>query len=719
MLIVFLLFSWALSGTAGATPDKKVVVVIIDGLWQGGITPELAPNLTRLQALGAVGVMNHNSLGAKTEVNAYLTIGAGSKASAPFTRVRAFEIDEAFGEDLQQATGRDLYVRHFGVEPQGALVVPQMPQMKRAAEQANYRLQPGLLGDAVHDLDGRTAVLGNSDQGRNPHRPAALIAMDGTGIVDSGSFRTAQVQDETRPYGVRTDMQALYQEFLKVQKQAELIVLDIGDTSRLHAVKDVITTEQMERAYQAALQDADRLIGDLLPHVGADLMLAVISPLKNQLPDAATLSPVLIAGGDIAPGSLLTSGTTKRAGLIANYDLAPTFVQMLGGDPLEYHFLGQPITAIEMAPGEAMAQLDQIVADMLLPSGVRSLLIKPWLNVWIGVAGVILLGTIFRQTWLHLLTPLAELLLLFPLVWLYVPLFNPATRQDIMLYSVVLALTAWGGMRLIAQPLLRCGLLASLVVLTLLGDMLLGAPLMKESVFSYDPVVGARYYGIGNEYMGLLLGAALLLLNVLLAVRPRHMKLYTLLLFFAIVWLFAAPSFGTNAGGAIAAAVGGVYTFLQLSPVKMTLRRWLWLACGALSGVGLLFALNLGGEQTHIGRAAELLIGGHYGEVLQIAVRKMELNLHLLRVSAWGKLLILFSAILLVWRMRGAKTPFLLHNFKTQIVTAGAAFLVNDSGVVAAAIILLFAVVPLLSIREQNLDILPTEQQAPQEWTTR
>lgn len=722
MLMLLLLCSLLLPGTVSAAPGhphKKVVIVVIDGLWQGAMSASATPNLTRLQQIGAVGVMNHNTLGRKTDVNTYLTIGAGSKASAPIDFVRAYGLQEVVREEPRPATGRELYLRHFGHAPQGELVVPQIPQIKAAAQNANYTLLPGQLGDAVHDLGGKTAVLGNTDHGAQAHRPAALIAMDSTGSVDKGSLENTLMADGTRPFGVRTDYKALHEQFLKVQAGADLIVLETGDAGRVYAMRDLMTHEQAERAYRQAIEEADGLIGDLLPQVGPNLILAVISPVNNPLPAAPSLSPVILAGGEIPAGSLLTSGTTKREGLIANYDLAPTFVQAMGGDPKDYSFLGQPVTAQPVrGTVDARTQLDSIVDNMLLPSGMRSLLVRPWLNIWIGAAVLILFGTIFRQAWLRYVTPLAELLLIFPLVWLYVPLLNPQTGQDITMDTAMLAIGAWVGLQWIRQPLQRFGVLAGLTVATLLGDMLLGAPLMKESVFSYDPVVGARYYGIGNEYMGLLLGAALLLLNVLLALYPGKGKWGTLLLFFAIVCLFAAPSFGTNAGGAMAAAIGGSYAFLQVCNVRMTLKNWLWIGGGAVFGLALLFALNFGGEQTHIGRATALVIGGNFGEVWQILERKVELNLHLLRVSAWGKLLLLFIATLLVWRIRGRRTPFLLHNFKTQLVTAGAAFLVNDSGVVAAAIILLFAVVPLLSIREQNLDILPTEQ-APQEWTTR
>ena len=43
-----------------------------------------------------------------------------------------------------------------------------------------------------------------------------------------------------------------------------------------------------------------------------------------------------------------------------------------------------------------------------------------------------------------------------------------------------------------------------------MGDGLTGTTLVSQSVLSAYALAGIRFYGIGNEYMGLLLGGALL-----------------------------------------------------------------------------------------------------------------------------------------------------------------------------------------------------------------
>ena len=90
-------------------------------------------------------------------------------------------------------------------------------------------------------------------------------------------------------------------------------------------------------------------------------------------------------------------------------------------------------------------------------------------------------------------------------------------------------------------------------------DGLLGGHLIRQSFLGYDPIIGARYYGIGNEYMGVVIGAVLLMVAAWLEwKRPtgRWVKIGTAFLFVFLVLYFAAPFWGTNAGGALAASAG-------------------------------------------------------------------------------------------------------------------------------------------------------------------
>ncbi|HEU4964987.1 MAG TPA: hypothetical protein VFV52_14165 [Bacilli bacterium] len=776
-LLVLLLLLSGVGQSAGATSPrpllaKKAVLLLIDGLRLQDIKPDTTPHLWQMARQGAVGVMNHNVLGARHDANLYLTLGAGSKGATPFSRVEAYGAGEQVRTEAFVVTGRDLYERHLGRAPAGEIVLPQLPQMWEQEERYGYAVKPGLLGDAIHALDGRTAVLGNADFGTDVHRPAVLIAMDGQGTVDAGDLQAGLVPDGTRPYGVRTDVERLYRSYQAVKRDADLVVIESGDLLRLFRERSLMNEGQRERAYLQTLQEADELVGRMLTEAQQDpsLLLTVVSPIKHPDADASPLSPILMVGGQMTPGSLLTSSTTKREGLIADYDIAPTIVQQLGGDPNKFEFLGQPAETIVLEKGSwegglgaaskeanatevvkvsdeqkgsgievtsntnntnlhayagSLAVLANIEHDMLIPNQSRKWLVTPWVDTWIALACLILLAQLLRPRWLRFLQPVAEWMMTLPLAWLIVPLFDPQTVGSNILHALGLAVAIWFCLLTIPQPIRRIGTLAGVTAATLLGDVLTGGALLKHSVLSYDPIVGARYYGIGNEYMGVLLGSLMLSLNIWLvgrgnsnigvfaARRPFTTRLPYLLavaLCLTTLYLFAAPTLGTNAGGALAGAVGFTYALLRFSRIRFTARTWLWLGVAACGVALAMFGLNAwrpSGEQTHIGRFAGQLLAGDFTDAYGIVSRKFLLNFHLLRVSAWGKLFLLFLAVLAVWEVqqkfgkRGkrelATNPFPKTNLHTVLVLALAAFFFNDSGVVAAALALLYAVVPLLS----------------------
>ena len=51
--------------------------------------------------------------------------------------------------------------------------------------------------------------------------------------------------------------------------------------------------------------------------------------------------------------------------------------------------------------------------------------------------------------------------------------------------------------------------LASVTALVIAADALTGGALARSSVLGHSTLIGARFYGVGNEFMGVLLGAAL------------------------------------------------------------------------------------------------------------------------------------------------------------------------------------------------------------------
>src|SRR5262249_45109782 len=97
------------------------------------------------------------------------------------------------------------------------------------------------------------------------------------------------------------------------------------------------------------------------------------------------------------------------------------------------------------------------------------------------------------------------------------------------------------------------------------GDILLGGHSLALALLSDFPVTGIRFYGIGAEYMGVLLGMGLMLVPWAAALRGRERLegpgwALAWVVWLAIIFLLGWPGLGAKFGGALTALVGVLAT---------------------------------------------------------------------------------------------------------------------------------------------------------------
>ena len=282
-------------------------------------------------------------------------------------------------------------------------------------------------------------------------------------------------------------------------------------------------------------------------------------------------------------------------------------------------------------------------------------------------------------------------MLLFPLVAPPPPGLQALT---FLLASLMLAFLARiGGGRV--RPVRT---LLQLLALTLALDTVFHSGLAANSALSGFYVSGIRFYGIGNEYMGLLIG------SVLMSVPKKILGRAGL----ATVLLLGLSFWGANAGGAMAATVA---FFVANPPFPITGK---WRGRLPVIGAGGMLAAILvavllaaierllpGDFQSHIGRAASG--GPHLWS--EIIIRKLAMNLRL-AANPWTLLGVfgMVGALGLLNRGRaGERVRETLRrddDLSSRVPAAGlgalAALIFNDSGIVAAVLLLapvLFTVV--------------------------
>ena len=262
----------------------------------------------------------------------------------------------------------------------------------------------------------------------------------------------------------------------------------------------------------------------------------------------------------------------------------------------------------------------------------------------------------------------------------------------------LLTVAAWLAERAVSLGALR--LVAVVTLLVLGGDVLTGSALQLGSVFGQNPIIGGRFYGLGNTSFALY-GLAVLVVVGWVAAWGRSVVarlsagLAAVVLVVALA-VEALPALGADFGGPPGLLLGGLVVVASAAGVRLTRGRVLVavVGAGALAAVvAVLDWLRPAESRTHLGEFVQSVVSGEAGAVVG---RKLAQNVA--NLASPPLLAIAMATVVLVvvawrtgWRPVDAGTVVL----RGAAVMAVVAFLVNDSGLVIPAFVAL-VLAPLL-----------------------
>ncbi|NLY88024.1 MAG: hypothetical protein GX085_00115 [Firmicutes bacterium] len=709
-------------------PGKKAVVLFLGGLSFADWQAAEMPHFKALAERGAVGLMNVRTAGAFGPENAYATFNAGERALGSPEAGEVLQTGEAY----EMSTAGEVFARRTGgTPPPGALLVMDWPRLFKNNTALPIVLGLGTFGETMAQGGVRVAVLGNADTPAGPGREIALAAMNTSGIVPRGEVDSGLSRpNPLRPWGLETDYRRLHAALVGLLPEADCLLVELGDSSRVEKYRDYLLPGRRRECRLQALAAADRFLGALLAEIDLDrtvLFIVTPYPSRDAVDQGDTLTPVLAAGPGFERG-LLFSPSTRQPGIIAFSDLAATlFAAFRIKSPPG--FPGRPLTCVpEDFPIQTLVEKNHRVVRV---NNARGPVLKGFVLIQIALFLLVLLFILHprfrRPRFFSLLQFLLSGITGIPLGLLVLPWFGTPGVPGITIFLLAVVFGAgWAGkMRIFHGQKTRAtipallGLVTSLAVLV---DIFRGSPLMSHSLLGFSPVGGARYYGIGNEYLGVLLGGSVTGLTFLWdqagrgvpaargKIHPCIMPVISAILY--VLWLYAvaAPWRGANLGGAIALAVTYLVTGFSFSGRRFSVRQRLLLV---LAGVtGLLFLLGLSelhrapGVQSHLGQLVTLLRAEGPAAAVPVIWRKLKMNLTLMEYTVWSRVFLTFLIVLAVLFFRpGEKTagidrrfPALAKGVRGALAGSITALAVNDSGIVAAATGLLFPVVLLTMI---------------------
>ncbi|MBO8137773.1 MAG: hypothetical protein H0Z40_06520 [Desulfotomaculum sp.] len=717
MLIVFLsllMFFFISTGYVEAGQAGSVIVVVIDNININDLVDNNLENFSKLMKEGAAGLLNTNTEGRINAPNTHITIGAGAHALGSSLANMAYPADKI----LEEGTAAEIYQQRTGRKaPEGSIVQLGIPRLNQVNKTLSRSVQVGAVGTALHQEGFKTAVFGNSDITDKPGRLAVCIAMDKHGIVDYGSIGPEiLVKDPNFPGGKRTNYSLLLKEVVKSLPNYQLIVVDLGDISRLEKQSHNLYSDIYQENYRLTLKRVDNFLGSLVREMGEKDLLMVVSPTPRDamLDENKKLTPIIIWGSgfkhDGSMGRVLISGTTKHPGIVMNTDIAPTILSHLGIESSHY-ISGRPMYSTKIS-GNAAEFLSQKQHRLAVTYSARPPLQEGYVLVQIIVLAVSLWLIFVAKKGLKLLEPAMLAVVSVPLSYLLLPMLPQPSVAVVALELIIVTFLLTAAAILLGRGnfMNSFGLLAGITSFAIVLDILLGQPMQKQAVLSYDPMVGARFYGIGNEYMGVLIGATIMFTALILNKYPRYRKILTAAagIYFSItIYCMGAPHLGTNVGGTIAAAASFLLSLLLFTGLNLRPK--------AIGFIALAVVLLLLGfifydvsrpiqQQSHIGKTASLILNGGAIEIVHIINRKLGMNLKLLRYTVWSKVLLasIITLAILFYKPRGVmkdiqnKYPYLFKGFVGVVTGALLAFAFNDSGVVAAATTMIFGAPPLI-----------------------
>lgn len=625
-----------LHAPARAAARPQVLVVIADHLTLADTLNPSLPSLTRLRTHGQVALMSPGlAQGRSPVLNVYASLGAGDAV-------------------------------HVGDKSQGLL----------ARTLAHAHVSAALVGTADSDETG-------------PARPALLLLPAGT-PPDDGTR-----PDPFAPGGRRTDPAQLWQAAQSALAAHDFVVVQDGDFARTEAARQSLLPEVYTQQRARALQALDGFLAPALAYADTHprctvLLVVPTAPLRGAAWDS--LTPCFRYSSARPRAPVMQSATTQTWGLVAARDVAPTVLALLRV-PAPIQMTGAPMEAAPVPTNDVLPRLHRLDTVTRLNQQAQT----PFFWTVGVLGGVVLLlgiGLAFggpnatpprvRHAVRYCVRALASLplaLLLAPLVpWHTLPALYACAAALVLLLALVPTPSA----------------LLSATALILVIDGVSGTALVSQSLLSVYALPGIRFYGIGNEYMGLLLAGTLTLAGTLFFAKcpPRAMTL----LFALVVVALSFPSFGAKAGGAVTATATFWVAWRALHHRPVGARHVLLGVAVGFAVVLLWGALGhwLPLRRTHIETATAALGHARFGYIAGIVLRKLGLAVQVaLHPSTLAGLLGLAVAAVLARRVPPARFaalrarhPRFAALWKAGLWGSLVCLLFNDSGVVAAILLL-------------------------------
>ena len=712
LLSLIVILSFSISSIYADTNNKGKVIYLslnrtsLENLLEIPIIKEKTSNS------GYVALMTTKGDGSNTDQKSFASIGSGVRANVLDEDYVKFEtLNENEKTQFEAATG----VKSWAI---GNIKINR--NINQNTDNGGYGATLGMLGTTLNKNNLKVALLGNSDIKKNDDlkkiRNLALVCMDENGRVQSGNVDNINKKDDTMPFGISTDYDKLKSETKKYYENNDAIFVELGDTYRLDEYKNNLNENTYKSMKKKIYQNINDYLKEVFEMAGKNDTIYIVSEFESNL-DYKTkrrLSPVIKFEKD--GYGLLESSTTRNSGIVSNIDIGVDILNKFG---LKNELMiGKVFKNVQDENGikKVLKDYERIVSINTIRASV--------VNSYVGIVSaswvIAMIAILFknkipkkekglgRDQIFKVLKELIKLGLIMPLAFLTAPVFQFKTPaglvSGVLIVTIIYYLIGYFLFR--KDDIKQMGFYAFLTIGLIIIDCVIGTPLMKSGIMSYDAINGARYYGVGNEYEGVTIASAVFALAVLLNYK-KISKWLAVVLSLVILITSAMPSMGANVGGAISECVAYLLFILLIFDVKLDLKKIIMIGVATVLVVVAFAGLDfLMGTESHLAVFTNQIIQEGPAAIFNTFGRKIQMNLKLAKSSVWVNILIVSIIIIgaLIFKPSGYfkkihdKYPMIFKGFMASFVGCIVTLLVNDSGIVAASTAAIYILIPIIII---------------------
>ncbi|MFB4166039.1 hypothetical protein ACE1TI_20125 [Alteribacillus sp. JSM 102045] len=644
--------------------NDHAVLILVPGLSIEGFFELMEQEDVELWTNASAIALNRVTEGRVSPLSETLTLSSGTPAVS------------------NEETFHPLMFKHKMNDFENKYVISNFAEYKNENKKTTHQAEIGILGDILQSNGVHTSFIGHSDFYQESFSFAPFYTVDKLGET-SGNRDAGVKAEKNAPGGYVMDPEniAAWIRDVELQYSSTWTVVEWGDLYRQNHPSAINENEVFIQLF--------KLIEELNKD-GHPIFLLGSSPPPESVEKGFKMVPFVKWDDQEAEKSnFLFSQTVKQPYLGSSLDAAPSILETFGlKGPKKWN--GNPLiinkkhgTPNDMKSETAGAAHIHVTRTSILSAYITLLVI------------LLVAGFVSWKRNKHNSTTASFLLksavlagMISPLSFILAPLLFGREAISVPLYCAAVSLFSVGSGALAAKwgnqktvSIVSC---IMLVVLTV--DLFMGAPLIQRSYLGYDPLIGARYGGIGNELGGFFAAAAILSLTPMLEKDQKFIRGWVLI----YLIILGSPHFGKNAGVTLASGLMFfTLVFRKRSFKNLKLKHVVLSGTSVFLGLmGLLWVFQQFGEVTHIGSAFQLVLHGDWGELQSIILRKMQMNIKIIMHSNWTKLLLTSYAIAALYLLFEKTNT--LRRSQQDVLRAGAVgsvflLLLNDSGAVAAS----------------------------------